>query len=136
LESLLPLAEMLVSSAMDSEQKSANFEKNWLTEKLLRQSDNESRMKEIASWQAISETLSNRVTTLSLWLLDFGILLGDFSGSEAEKHARAMAALDEIKAGAARLELESRVWKDIAIGGGVVGAAGLVYFVGHALGAW
>jgi hypothetical protein len=77
--------------------------------------------------------LSSRVVTLQSWQSDFETQLGNFKGSEEEKHAAAVAALRDIKSSAAALRTENTLLK---IGGATVVVAALTYFGGQALGAW
>lgn len=136
LQSLLPLAEVLVLSATDSEQKSTTFEANWLQERLQRRNDNDSKTKEIASWQATSEKLSSRVTLLSNWQSDYETLLGGFSGSEAENHAAAVKKLGNIQKAASSLETQVSVLRIGAWTFGITAGIGAGYFVGHVILKW
>jgi hypothetical protein len=81
---------------------------------------------------ALSE-LSSRAATLQSWLGDFETQLGTFRGSEERKHVLAVEALKKIAGQASALRTENTLLK---VGGGTLIVAGLVYFVGHAAGAW
>jgi hypothetical protein len=95
-ENLLATLDKAIRSSMNTDAKLEYYEEALRQEREQRKSDNESRLKEIKSWQGISETLSSQVTLQQNYLSDFDELLGSFSGSEAERHAAAQKALQSI----------------------------------------
>jgi len=135
-QTLLPLAEKALASSENSDQKLAAYRNSYEQEKTQRQSDNAERMKEVSSWQSISETLSLRVGTLQTFSDSLLAKLGDFSGSEDQKHAAAILAIDKIQANAKALEAENGLMKYGYLALGTVAAGVAVYKGGHALRWW
>jgi hypothetical protein len=135
-ETWLPLAERALSSSEDSDLSLEYYKQQFEQERTQRQNDNAERTKELINWQTISEGLSSRVTTLQTFSDSLLSHLGSFQGSEAEKQAAALAAVDGIKAGAHALELQVGVLKVglwISVPAAVIT---LGYIGGHALGWW
>jgi hypothetical protein len=135
-QSLLDTLDKAISSSMNTDAKLDYYKGALQQEKQQRQSDNDSRQKEIDNWRGISETLSAQVETQQKYLSDFDTLLGVTSGSEAEKQKAALAAVDTIKADAKGLELQLGVWKIAGITFGVGLGAVAVYEAGHLLKVW
>lgn len=76
-----------------------------------RLSDDAARKKEQEDSATAYARLSLRVQTLQSCFDAFSLKLTDFSGSEEEKQARALAALNDIQAGARRMERQNRALK-------------------------
>jgi hypothetical protein len=130
------MAEGALSSSENSDQKFLTLNSDYSS--LLEQNkiDNAQRMSDLTNWQTISETLSLRVGTLQTFSDDLLKQLGIFSGSEDEKHAKAMVALGHIQDGVKAVELENKILK---IGGSVLLVAAVViggYEGGKALRWW
>ncbi len=126
-QTLLPLAEQALESSKTSDLKLASYATRFQELQQQRQKDNEERQKDLANWQSISETLALRVGTLQTYSDYLLKRLGDFSGSEEEKHRVAVAKLDEITAGAKTLETQNALLKYGMIGAVVVTAAAVIF---------
>jgi hypothetical protein len=135
-QTLLPLAEKALASSENSDQRLAAYRNSYEQEQTLRQSGNAERLNDLRNWQSISETLSLRVGTLQIFSDSLLAKLGDFSGSEDEKHTKALTALDGIMAKAQAVELENKILKIVGsvllVGLAVLGG----YEGGHALKWW
>lgn len=119
------LAEALISSESSDEELL-----RLRRQKLI---DDAQRQKEQAdSAKALSEQ-SARADRLQSYFDELSGKLTDFSGSEDEKQAAALRAIDDITRQARALQAENKL---LRLGGGTVVVGALVYIVGHAAGAW
>ena len=126
LQTFLELAETALESSETSDAKLQAYEVALALERKQRQKDNADRLSEIRSWQTISETLSLRVGVLQTFSDDLLARLGSFSGSEADKHAAAVKALDAIQAGVKAKDIQIAVMKYGMIGAVAVAVVAVI----------
>ena len=111
-ETLLPLAEQALSS---SETSDADLQ----TLKQQKIEDDKQRKIEQNDSATLLKEQSDRVTILQTYSDNLLAQLGDFSGSEAEKQAAALVALQKIKDDAVAVELQNKILRGALIGTGV-----------------
>jgi hypothetical protein len=143
LQTLLPLAEQALESSKTSDQRlielALQIEQDRLqkiADDKQRQIEQEQRRKESQDSAQAYKTLSDRVAALQNYS-DISLkLLGDFSGSEEQKQAAALAALAKIQTDADALAFQVSILKFGCITFGVSLGAVAVYEGGRALKAW
>ena len=131
---LLTLRRLLVQAS----QKSRTSDQSWLTQQQMqseadkqRQSDNEQRNKEQQQLQQDLQAATAKAQAAQTYLNKLLPMLTDFSGSEDEKEAAAIKAVDTIKADAKALESEGALLRIGCVTLGVSTGALAVYTVGH-----
>jgi hypothetical protein len=115
LQTLLPLAEQVLTSSQASDAELLRLKAQKIADDEQRRIEQQQRQKESDdSARALTEQSAKaaRLQTLHNGLLT---RLGDFSGSEDQKQAAALDALSAIQAGARRLERERDFWRSTAI---------------------
>lgn len=124
--SLLDTLDKAIDSSMTTNKKLLAYEEALRLERAERKQDNIDRMREIESWQMISEGLSNQVTTQQGYLLDFDKLLSTTSVEESEKQKARLAALDSIQQGVKKLELTNQFLSLGLVGAGLAIVATII----------
>ena len=128
---LKPLLERALTSSEDSDQKLRLLEAQIKSDNEQRQKDNDARTKEQKDSATRLGALSARVETLQSYFDKLSHSLTDFSGTEEERQARALSAVDDINKKAKVLEFRLGIWKGVGITFGVGIAAIGVYEAGH-----
>lgn len=130
---LLPLAEKVVDSSLNTDAQLKQLNEQKRVDDAQRLIERQQRQFESsASAKALSEQ-SAKAAQLQNWHADFLKQLGDFSGSEDEKHAVALAALSTIQRQARAMQIENTLLK---LGSSLILGGAVVYFGGHAAGLW
>jgi protoporphyrinogen oxidase len=131
-QTLRPLLEAAYSSSQDSDSSSVQLQQQIELDRLQkiaddkqRQTEQQQRQKEQQDSATAYSLLSSRAATLQSYLDGLSSKLTDFSGSEAEKQAAALAAVDSIISKATALERERDLWRL-----GTIGAAILAVILG------
>jgi hypothetical protein len=114
------LAEQALVSSETSDQKLIELQKQIEIDRAQR------LIEQQASAQAYKD-LSDQAAILQTYSDDLLSRLGSFRGSEEEKHAAAVKALDVIQAGVKAKDLELAVWKYGTIGAVVVIVVAVVW---------
>ncbi|MBE3065019.1 MAG: hypothetical protein IMZ69_08380 [Spirochaetes bacterium] len=118
LQTLRPLVEQALTSSEDSDQTLLDLNQQIERDRQQKIADDEQRKKEAEQRQkeqtdsaAAFKTLSARAGRLQTFSDNVLSRLTDFSGSEEEKQAAALAVVDAILAGAKKVEGENKVLK-------------------------
>lgn len=143
LQTLKPLLEAAFASSQDSDSNSVTLQQQIEQDRLQkiaddkqRQIEQQQRQKEQQDSATAYSLLSSRAETLQSYFDALSSKLTDFSGSEDQKQAAALAAVDKIMADAKALELEAGILKVGVITFGVTTAAGAGWIVGHYVFKW
>jgi hypothetical protein len=133
---LKPLLEQALASSQDSDSNLLTLQQRIKDDATQKTLDDAARKKEQQDSATAYSALLLRVGTLQTYFDALSSKLTDFSGSEDQKQAKALAALDDIQARAKAVELENKILK---IGGSVLLVAVVViggYEGGKALRWW
>jgi hypothetical protein len=100
-----------LASSEDSDSNSLMLQKQIADDATQKQSDDAARKQEQKDSATAYSGLSGRVETLQSYFDALSSKLTDFSGSDADKQAAALAAVDSITAGVKKVELENTLLK-------------------------
>jgi hypothetical protein len=112
---LRPLVVQALSSSEASDRTLSAFQQQIESDRLAREKEQSERQSEQQDSARAYSTLSARAAALQSFSDALLSRLTDFSGSEEQRQAQALAALDDIQADARRLEGARTFWRNIAI---------------------
>ena len=136
LQALKPLLDQSLTSSENSDTLSIQQQQQIETDRQQKILDDKQRQIEQQQSSQTLQALSDRVTKLQSFSDKLLPMLTDFSGSEDEKQAAALKAIQTIKDDAKALETQLAVWKIAGITFGVGLGAVAVYEAGHLLKVW
>jgi hypothetical protein len=124
---LRPLLEQALSSSESSDQRLIELQRQSEIDRQQRIAELKLRQLEQADSAQAYRTLSDRAARLQSCYDGLSSRLTDISGSEEERQAAALAALDGIQADARALTRSRNTWRAVGIGGGVVAVLALIW---------
>jgi hypothetical protein len=118
-QTLRPLLEMALSSSLDSDSSSLKLQQQIEADAKQKTLDDTQRKKEQQDSATAYALLFARAGTLQSYFDALSSKLTDFSGSEDQKQAAALAAVDKIKDDAKALAGWNTFWKVTTVAGGL-----------------